>query len=84
MITFIINNFVYGEKINKLNVIMDNCGGQNKNGTVLKMAAYFVERGCFNRVNLIFLVKGHTKNDCDRMFNRLKIRWLKSNVYTFK
>ena len=84
VLTFVINNFEYGEKIHELNVIMDNCGGQNKNGTVLKMAAYLVERGWFNKVNLIFLVKGHTKNDCDRMFNLLKIKWHKSNVYTFQ
>lgn len=48
------------------------------------MAAYFVERGWFKSVNLIFLVKGHTKNDCDRNFNMLKIQWHPSNVYTFQ
>jgi len=83
IITFVVNNFEYSEKIGELNIIMDNCRGQNKNGTVIKMAAYFVERGWFDKVNLIFLVKGHTKNDCDRMFNLLKVQWHKSNVYTF-
>ena len=63
---------------------MDNCGGQNKNGTVLKMTSYFVERGQFNSVNLIFLVKENTKNQCGRMFNLLKLSWHKSNVYTFE
>ena len=29
-------------------------------------------------------MKGHTKNDCDRNFNILKIKWHPSNVYTFK
>ena len=63
---------------------MDNCGGQNKNGTVLKMGAYFVEQGWFKKVNYIFLIKGHTKNACDRMFNMLKIKWHKSNVYSME
>ena len=56
IITFVINNFENGEKFGELNIIMDNCGGQNKNGTIIKMAAYFVERGWFRKVNLIFLV----------------------------
>ena len=34
----------------------------DKNGTIIKMAAFFVERGWFRKVNIIFLVKGHTKN----------------------
>lgn len=84
VITFVLDNFRYSAGINELNIVMDNCGGQNKNGTVLKMAAYFVERGWFKSVNMIFLVKGHTKNDCDRMFNLLKMKWHKSNVFTFK
>ena len=63
---------------------MDNCGGQNKNGTVLKMGAYFIERGWFKKVNYIFLIKGHTKNACDRMFNLFKVKWHKSNVYSLK
>ena len=84
VITFVLDNFRYSAGINELNIVMDNCGGQNKNGTVLKMAAYFVEHGWFKSVNMIFLVKGHTKNDCDRMFNLLKMKWHKSNVFTFK
>ena len=61
---------------------MDNCGEQNKNGTMLKMGAYFVERGWFKKVNFTFLVKGHTKNTCDRMFDLLKVKWHQSNVYS--
>ena len=61
---------------------MDNYRGQNKNGTVLKMGAYLVERGWFKKVNFTFLVKGHTKNTCDRMFDLLKVKWHQSNVYT--
>ena len=63
---------------------MVNCTGQNKNGTIIKLAAYMCEMGWFKRVNLIFLIKGHTKNSCDRMFNLLKIRWHRANVYTYQ
>ena len=30
----------------ELNIIMDNCGGQNKNGTTIKLAAYLCEKNC--------------------------------------
>ena len=65
------------------NLIMNNYGGQNKNGTVIKMDAFMCEIGWFNKVNLIFLIKGHTKDSCDQMFNLLKMRWHKANVYIF-
>ena len=35
VITFVIANFRYSEEVQELNVRMDNCGGQNKNGTVI-------------------------------------------------
>jgi hypothetical protein len=47
------------------------------------MALYLVEAGYFETVNLIFLVRGHTKNPCDRMFNTLKKDYHRSNCYTF-
>ena len=70
--------------IDEPDLIVDNCGGQNKNGTVIKAATYFCEHKWFKNVNLIFLIKGYTKNICDHMFNLLKIRWHKANVYTFQ
>jgi hypothetical protein len=33
---------------------------------------------------MIFLVKGHTKNDCDRMFNLMKKKYRNANCYTPK
>jgi hypothetical protein len=67
----------------ELSIVMDNCGGQNKNRMVLRMSLYLVEVGYFRTVNLIFLVRGHTKNPCDRMFNTLKKEYHRSNCYTF-
>jgi hypothetical protein len=61
---------------------MDNCGGQNKNKMVLRLALYLVERKYFSTVEFIFYIRGHTKNVCDRLFNLLKIWYHKSDVYT--
>ncbi len=48
----------------KLNIVFDNCSGQNKNNTVLKLVPYLVEMGYLKKVNFIFLVVGHTKKRC--------------------
>ena len=61
--------------MSELNVIMDNCAGQNKNRMVIRMAEFMLELKYFHNINLIFLVKGHTKNMCDRMFNSMKQRY---------
>ncbi len=53
----------------ELNIIVDNCSGQNKNNTVLKLAAWLKAMGYFRQVNFIFLVVGHTKNAADLLFN---------------
>jgi hypothetical protein len=66
----------------ELNIVMDNCGGQNKNRFVLRLAVLFVELRYYRRVNIIFLVAGHTKNAADRLFNLLKNVYRKSQVYT--
>ena len=31
----------------ELNIVFDNCCGQNKNNTVLRLAAWIVQLGCF-------------------------------------
>ena len=61
----------------ELNIIFDNCSGQNKNNTVLKMAMWLKGMGYFTRVNFIFLIVGHTKNAADRLFNSLKFEYRK-------
>jgi hypothetical protein len=65
----------------ELNIVMDNCGGQNKNKFVLRLAPLFVELCYYRRVNIIFLVAGHTKNAAIRLFNLLKLQYRKSQVY---
>ena len=56
----------------ELNIIFDNCSGQNKNNTVIRLAGWLNEMNYFKEVNFIFLVVGHTKNAADRLFHCLK------------
>jgi hypothetical protein len=56
----------------ELNIIFDNCSGQNKNNIVLKLPAWLMAMGYFKEIHFIFLVVGHTKNVADRLFNLLK------------
>ncbi len=74
------NNAVGGE----LNFIFDDCSGQNKNNTVIKLAVWLVDLGYFWLINFIFLVVGHTKNAADRLFNSMKKEYRKHNVFTFE
>lgn len=67
----------------QLTVIMDNCGGQNKNKMVIRMFGLLAEIGIYKRINIAFLVTGHTKNVCDRLFNVLKLSYRKTNIYSF-
>ena len=73
-----------GDPGHELSIIMDNCGGQNKNRMVLWLALYLVELGYFNAVNICFLIRGHTKNLCDRLFNLLKKHYRPQNIYTME
>jgi len=68
----------------ELNIIFDNCSGQNKNNTVLKLAMLLKAAGYFTSVNFIFLIVGHTKNAADRLFNSLKHEYRKKNLYTME
>jgi hypothetical protein len=36
----------------------------------------------FKRVSFVFLIVGHTKNACDRLFNYLKHEYRKKNIFT--
>ena len=73
-------NSVGGE----LNIIFDNCSGQNINNTVLKLAAWLKATGYFKTVNFIFLIIGHTKNAADCLFNSLKSEYCKQNIFTME
>jgi hypothetical protein len=66
----------------ELNIVMDNCSGQNKNRHVLRLLHILVKRKVATIARGIFLIAGHTKNDCDRLFNTMKKQYRKSNCYT--
>ena len=68
----------------KLNIIFDNCSGQNKNNMVLKLAAWLKQMGYFHTVNFVFLIVGHTANAADHLFNSLKHKYQKNNIYTMQ
>jgi hypothetical protein len=73
---------LHDKPMKELNIIMDNCAGQNKNKMVLRLAAFLVESKYFKTVNFIFYVVGHTKNPADRLFNLAKGSIRQQNVYT--
>lgn len=67
----------------KLTAFANNCGNQNKNNTVLRMAAHWVECGHFKEVEIVFLVVGHnTKNACGRLFNSMKVDYRQMDVWS--
>ena len=70
--------------VKELTIIMDNCGGQNKNNYVLRLALFLVEAGFFEKVTFLFYIVGHTKNAADRWFNILKRRYKYKDIYTFQ
>ena len=67
----------------ELNIVFDNCCGQNKNNTVLRLAVWISQSAYFLQINFIFLVVGHTKNAADRLFNLLRVMYRKKNLYIF-
>lgn len=68
----------------ELNIFFDNCSGQNKNNTVIKLAGWLRAMGYFKTVNFVFLIVGHTKNAADRLFNSLKKEYRKKNMFTME
>lgn len=62
-------------------LVCDNCPGQNKNRMVIRFVVWLVETVKFKKVSLVFLIVGHTKNPCDRLFNALKSTYRRKNLY---
>ena len=55
----------------KLRIIADNCGGQNKNNKLALALLRLVHLDEFKRIELAFLVPGHTYMPCDRTFGNI-------------
>lgn len=71
-----------GPTVPEIVMVFDNCAGQNKNRHVLRLLSIMVARKMTKLARCSFLVKGHTKNDCDRMYNQMKQRYRSANCYT--
>ena len=53
-------------------MVMDNCGGQNKNQMIIWFLMLMIKIRVFKKASNIYLVCDHTKNACDRIFMLLK------------
>ena len=52
-------------------IIADNCGGQNKDNNLVLALLRLVHLQVFHRIELAFLVPGHSYMDCDRKFGTI-------------
>ena len=71
-----------GRQQYKLTIIMDNFSGQNKNKIVIRLTPYLTMKKHFERVSILFLVAGYTKNTADRLFNLSKKDHRSQNVFS--
>jgi hypothetical protein len=78
------NWLMKGNPGKRITIAMDNCGSQNKNNHVLRLAAYLVEMKFFLEVEFVFYVRGHMKNACDIIFNQMKLRFQMQDIFTYK
>ena len=62
----------------------DNCGGQNKNCTIVAYLAWRVVVGLHRKISLSFMVAGHTRCLVDGCFGLLKQKFRQSDVYTLQ
>ena len=74
-------NHALGEKVVQLTA--DNCVAQNKNNAFLQYLMYRVLTGLHDRIELSFMVVGHTKFAPDGYFGLIKKKYRRSNVYTY-
>ena len=55
-----------------LKIFADNCGGQNKNNNICLALLMDIHKNIFERVELSYLVPGHSYNACDREFGHVE------------
>ena len=73
------------DTFNTVTIVADNCGGQNKNVVIVLTALQQVHKGRLKRVELVFLVSGHSYMPCDRSFGLIEKRIrTHDTVYTTK
>jgi hypothetical protein len=60
--------------------VFDNCAGQNKNRMIIRFMQYLIDSFIFKKIEVVFLIAGHTKNICDRRFKDFKKNFHPRNV----
>ena len=63
---------VYEEPFNSLRIFADNCGGQNKNIHIVLMLLQQIHNLRLKKVDLIFMVSGHSFLPCDQSFGNIE------------
>lgn len=61
----------------------DNCVGQNKNNAILQYLTYRTLVDLHDKIQLSFMIVGHTKFAPDGYFGLIKKRYRRSRVYTY-
>ena len=64
----------------ELVVLLDNTASQNKNDFILCYLASLVENGWFERVTVMYLLKGHTHGAVDQLFSSPTKRLARHNI----
>ena len=67
-----------GEKVVHLHA--DNCGGQNKNATMVQYLLWRIMTGLHTEITLSFMIPGHTKFSPDWCFGLLKKKYRRTMV----
>jgi hypothetical protein len=60
----------------------DNCWRENKNRYVFAVCSWLVAKKLFREVRVSFLMVGHTHEDLDRLFQKIKMRLLLKGART--
>ena len=55
----------------RLRILADNCGGQNKNNNLVLALLRLIHMKVFYRIEMAFLVPGHSYMPCDRKFGHI-------------
>ena len=67
----------------EITMLVDSCGDQNNINVMIHFPNMIKEGILSGTDNFHFFIKGHTNNDCERVFNSLKVMYWKQNVFNF-
>ena len=76
----LLHNFLSTVHSEVLILFADNCVGQNKNHAVMQYMMWCVQTGLNLRIELHFMISGHTRFSPDRNFGVLKFHYARSQV----